>query len=74
MSEHTYGSLLPVDPPPLALSSMALKTYTGERMQVLGCAREQVGYKGQRAELPLLVVGGRGPRPAGAQLADAVAA
>ena len=61
MSERTYRSLWPVDPPPLAPSSMALKTYTGERIQVRGCAQVRDGYKGQRAELPLLVVGGRGP-------------
>ena len=61
MSERTYRSLWPVDPPPLTQSSMSLKTYTGEKMQVLGCAWVRVVYKEQRVELPLLIVGGRGP-------------
>ena len=43
MSERTYRSLWPVDPPPLAPSSMALKTYMGGRMQVRGCTQVRVG-------------------------------
>ena len=43
-------------------SSMALKTYTGEPMEVLSEATVSVTYQQQRAqELPLVIVRGTGP-------------
>ncbi|XP_028418795.1 uncharacterized protein K02A2.6-like [Dendronephthya gigantea] len=46
---------------PLKRSSVTLRTFTGERVPVLGEAEVQVGYESQRMKLPLLVVKGEGP-------------
>ena len=45
----------------LTPSDVRLKTYTGERLTVLGEMTAQVRYRGQECTLPLLVVSGRGP-------------
>ena len=45
----------------LAKCDMLLKTYTGERLQVLGQMQAQVTYGEQKGCFPLLVVAGNGP-------------
>ena len=42
-------------------SSIRLKTYTGERVQVIGEATVEVCYNQQKESLPLIVVAGGGP-------------
>ena len=61
ISEKTYRSTWPLDPPTLEPSTVSLKTYSGEKLQVQGCLNVCVEYKGQTTELPLLIVGGMGP-------------
>ena len=45
----------------LKKSEILLKTYSGERLQVVGQALVVVEYKRMKVELPLLVVEGNGP-------------
>ena len=45
----------------LETSTMVLKTYTGEALQVLGEAAVKVQYGKQEAKLPVVVVSGNGP-------------
>ena len=45
----------------LAPSDIRLKTYTGEKLKVLGEMSAQVRYRGQECLLPLLIVSGSGP-------------
>ena len=45
----------------LERSEILLKTYTGEKLPVLGQILVQVKYNGQVHQLPLLVVAGQGP-------------
>ena len=61
ISIATYQSLWPPGQPPhLHQSSIKLRTYTGEEPPVKGTIRVSVQYKDQKAELPLMVVGGNG--------------
>ena len=46
---------------PLESTSIVLKTYTGEKLELKGQAMVQVRYHDQEAKLPLLVVKGTGP-------------
>ena len=59
ISEGTFRKMLPKLQ--LQPSTVRLKTYTGERMQVVGEADVQVEYCQQHMELPLVVVEGSGP-------------
>ncbi len=60
VSETTFARLWPGRS--LEPSTVQLKTYTGEALQVLGSAQVHViGGDGQSADLPLLVVGTDGP-------------
>ena len=62
VSEKTYHSLFSPDTAPqLKASSAKLKTYTGEILNILGTITVTVSYKGQVADLNLLVVAGDGP-------------
>lgn len=61
ISEQTYRKIWPQGAPPLQPSTTRLRTYTGEELEVLGSIHTRVEYKGQRENLPLLVVGGGGP-------------
>ena len=61
VSENTYCKMWPHNAPPLEPSSMELRTYTGEQLEVCGCVSVWVKYKDQEARLPLLVVRGAGP-------------
>ena len=46
---------------PLHDSSIVLKTYTGERIRVMGQLNLRVAYEGQKQNLVLIVVEGNGP-------------
>ena len=62
ISETTYKKLWESDTlPELQQTTVKLRTYTGEEMRVLGCINVRVQSKEQEAQLPLLVVKGRGP-------------
>ena len=60
ISEVTYRSTWPRDPPFLEQVKIKLKTYAGEELQVHGRLNAQVDYEGQTKELPILIVGGQG--------------
>ena len=62
MKKLSYHSLFSPDTAPqLKASSAELKTYTGEVLNILGTITVTVSYKGQVADLNLLVVAGDGP-------------
>ena len=60
ISHSTYLSLWSI-PPPMQVSNIDLKTYSGEKIDVLGSITPKVLYNGQFWDLPLLVVEGDGP-------------
>ena len=60
ISHSTYLSLWSI-PPPMQVSNIDLKTYSGEKIDVLGSITLKVSYNGQFWDLPLLVVEGDGP-------------
>ena len=60
ISHSTYLSLWSI-PPPMQVSKIDLKTYSGEKINVLGSITPKVSYNGQFWDLPLLVVEGDGP-------------
>ena len=43
------------------VTSIKLRTYTGETLKILGSIQVRVDYQGQVEQLPLLVVNGTGP-------------
>ena len=59
VSERVFQSLLPEYE--LVPSRVPLRTYSGERMEVLGVVEVTVTYCAQHAKLPLYVVRGTGP-------------
>ena len=59
MSERQYKELFPGAP--LQQSSVLLKTYSGERLPVLGDMKATVQYEQQQQDLVLTVVAGEGP-------------
>ena len=64
ISEVTYKTLWKEkcsERPPLKHTNALLRTYTGERLRILGRISVQVRYQKQEATLGLLVVGGDGP-------------
>ena len=63
ISQATYSSLWPEGlSPPLQSTTVRLRTYSGEELEVLGRAEVEVRYGGQVLEgLGLVVVGGGGP-------------
>ena len=62
ISDRTYRRLWSKDrAPPLQPTDAKLKTYTGERINVLGAITVDVTCNGQQARLSLLVVAGNGP-------------
>ena len=65
ITQKTYQSVLPHSPPPLEPVELELKTYTGEKLDVRGCLKEQVDYKGQRGCIALIGGGGYRAKPAG---------
>lgn len=62
VSQQTYNQLCPKgEQPPLQSSPVHLKTYTGERLPVLGVTEVVAEYKQQTESLQLHVVDGTGP-------------
>ena len=62
ISERTYERLWPVHSAPAMQPTGAnLRTYTGERIEVLGKIDVEVAIRSQTAQLSLLVVKGSGP-------------
>eukprot|EP00731_Ephydatia_muelleri_P017692 Em0010g790a len=64
ISEVTYRTLWKGkcnERPPLKHTNALLRTYTGERLRILGRIAVQVRYQKQEANLSLLVIGGDGP-------------
>ena len=59
ISEKTYKKVL--SSKALEKSTVSLRTYTGEPLDVMGSMEGEVKYKSQEARLPLLVVTGEGP-------------
>jgi len=59
MSEKTWREFFPESE--LVGSDVLLKTYSGEKLHVLGQMQAQIEYNEQTACLPLLVVAGDGP-------------
>ena len=59
ISEETRRKIFPDEP--LRDSSIFLKTYTGERIRLMGQLNLSVGYEGQKQNLVMLVVEGNGP-------------
>ena len=70
ISKKTWRELFPNLK--LEKSEMLLKTYSGEKLRVLGQAHVPVEYKTQKVELPLLVVGGMGPALLGRNWLEAI--
>jgi len=60
ISEQTYKTVL-LQQPPLQVSELLLRTYTGERLTVLGKVNVRVRYGEQIVDLPVIVVSGSGP-------------
>lgn len=60
-SSQFYMKWKNVEVPKLRDTPIKLKTYTGEKITVIGVADVQVEYQGQKRSLPLLVVEGTGP-------------
>ena len=56
ISEHTYHSTWPHDRPALQPSSIKLRTYSGEELEVIGSFSVQVRYEDQQEDISLLVV------------------
>ena len=61
MSERTYDELTQNRQIPLRPSSVVLKTYTGESLDVLGSVNVVVKHLSQELQLSMLVVKGNGP-------------
>ena len=61
ISESTYRELWPEDPPNLLETQVKLRTYTGEKIKILGSIKVKVEYEQQKEMLGLLVVAGPGP-------------
>ena len=62
ISEEVYGRLWKrEDASPLRPTTVTLRTYTGEKLALLGSITVDVQYKEQRQTLSLLVVAGSGP-------------
>ena len=61
ISEQTYHCLWDKYRPLLSLSTTQLRTYSGDRLEVMGTLEVKVSYNSQQVTLPLLVVKGAGP-------------
>jgi hypothetical protein len=62
LSENTYETVFMGKKPPLSKDTeVELRTYTGQKIQVIGNCTVTVEHNFQKAELPLLVVAGKGP-------------
>lgn len=61
ISERTAGQIWPDMLPKWEEAEVALKTWTDNKLWVLGRAKVLVQYKGKQKELPILVAKGNGP-------------
>ena len=62
LSEATYKSTWSASSrPPLAYSNIALRTYSGHKLHVLGKVGVNVSFQGKTAKLDLIVVSNEGP-------------
>ena len=61
ISEYTYNKLWTHNMPPLQETTLKLRTYTGETLQIHGAITVDVTYNAQTDILPLLVVEDTGP-------------
>ena len=61
MSEHTFRDTWKGNGPQLQTSTVRVKTYSGEALEVLGSIVVDVLYEGQRESLQLQIVAGDGP-------------
>ena len=61
ISEYTYNKLWTHNMPPLQETTLKLRTYTGETLQIHWVITVDVTYNDQTDTLPLLVVEGTGP-------------
>ena len=61
ISEYTYNKLRTHNMPPLQETTLKLRTYTGETLQIHGAIKVDVIYNDQTDTLPLLVMEGTGP-------------
>ena len=68
ISEATRLTVFPKDT--LHPSNLVLKTYTNERMEVIGTLNVRVVYRNQKRKLVLVVVAGDGPSLLGRKLAE----
>ncbi|XP_068697684.1 uncharacterized protein [Montipora foliosa] len=59
MSEEAWKKRFPKAP--LEKSTLKLRTYTGEGLDIIGQAHVQVAYQDQTANLPLQIIKGKGP-------------
>ena len=59
MSEEAWKKRFPKAP--LEKSTLKLRTYTGEALDIIGQAHVQVAYQDQTANLPLQIIKGKGP-------------
>lgn len=62
MSETTYDSVFKQEKPSLHKGEhVELRTYTGQKIPVVGSCSVTVEHNNQKTELPLLIVSGQGP-------------
>ena len=61
ISEYTYNKLWTHNMPPLQETTLKLRTYTGQTLQIHGTITVDVTYNDQTDTLPVLVVEGTGP-------------
>uniref|UniRef100_H3B9C2 ribonuclease H n=1 Tax=Latimeria chalumnae TaxID=7897 RepID=H3B9C2_LATCH len=62
MNQREYSDLWnSMEVPELETCDISLKTYTGEKVNILGATQITVMYQGKAKELPLVVVTGSGP-------------
>ena len=62
ISEDTYNSVFAESKPLLHKNTdVVLRTYTGQKIPVVGCCTVAVKHNNQTAQLPLLIVSGQGP-------------
>ena len=62
VSKNTYNQLWPEsERPPLQTSTVHLKTYTGEKLPVLGVTDVVAEYQQQSDRMQLHIVDGKGP-------------
>ena len=61
ISENTYESVFTAKPQLCRNNEVELRTYTGQKIPVVGSCTVTVSHNNQTVQLPLLVVSGNGP-------------